>query len=51
MSDLQSMHTQARKLILMISAGVERLEAAEQVFSTTWWTTFHSTFLTEHTHS
>jgi hypothetical protein len=31
MSDLQSMHTQARKLILMLSAGVERLESAEQV--------------------
>jgi thiamine pyrophosphate-dependent acetolactate synthase large subunit-like protein len=31
MSDLQSMHTQARKLILMLSAGVERLENAEQV--------------------
>ena len=31
MSDLQSMHTQARKLILMLSAGVERLETAEQV--------------------
>jgi hypothetical protein len=31
MSDLQSMHTQARKLILMLSAGVERLENVEQV--------------------
>ena len=31
MSDLQSLHTQARKLILMLSAGVERLESAEQV--------------------
>ena len=31
MSDLQSLYTQARKLILMLSAGVERLESAEQV--------------------
>lgn len=31
MSDLQSLHTQARKLILTLSAGLERLESAEQV--------------------
>jgi Golgi SNAP receptor complex protein 2 len=29
MSDLQSLHTQARKLILTLRAGLERLEAAE----------------------
>ena len=33
MSDLQSLHTQARKLILTIRAGLERLEAAEGVSS------------------
>jgi len=34
MSDLQSLHTQARKLILTLSSGIERLEASEQVRST-----------------
>ena len=31
MSDLQALHTQAKKLILTIRAGLERLETAEQV--------------------
>jgi golgi SNAP receptor complex member 2 len=30
MGDLQSLHTQARRLIITISAGLERLESAEQ---------------------
>lgn len=31
MADLQQLHTQAKKLILTIRAGLERLETAEQV--------------------
>ena len=31
MADLQTLHTQAKKLILTIRAGLERLETAEQV--------------------
>ena len=31
MADLQSLHTQAKKLILTIRAGLERLETADQV--------------------
>lgn len=31
MADLQALHTQAKKLILTIRAGLERLETAEQV--------------------
>lgn len=31
MSDLQSLHTQARKLILTLRAGLERLESSEQI--------------------
>ena len=31
MSDLQTLHTQARKLILTIRAGLERLELAGEV--------------------
>lgn len=31
MSDLSTLHTQAKKLILTIRAGLERLETSEQV--------------------
>jgi hypothetical protein len=31
MSDVQLLHTQARKLILSLQAGLERLETSEQV--------------------
>ena len=31
MADLQALHTQAKKTILTIRAGLERLETAEQV--------------------
>ena len=30
-TDLQALHTQAKKLILTLRAGLERVEAAEQV--------------------
>jgi len=51
MSDLQAMHTQARKLILMLSAGVERLENAEQVSPFTKYTSIFSFNLTPSTTS
>jgi hypothetical protein len=36
MADLQALHTQAKRLILTIRAGLERLETAEQVGKACW---------------